>query len=272
MTTEAATYISDLDSTNPAGSQGAGFGDDHLRLLKAVLQSTFPNITGEVTMTEAQINSIPTLAAASDITALEGRTITAGTGLSGGGDLSASRTLSLDTGSSRNVDHSAVSITGTGGLTGGGTIAASRTLSLDTGSSRNVDHNAVSISPGNGLTGGGTLAATRTLSMSGSYTGTFTATGDVRAGSDRRLKTEIAAIENPLEMVRAMAGRRYWRTDLEQHQFGVIAQDHARVQPEAVAEDEQTGYLTVAYGQIVPVLIEAVKALAHRIEMLEQES
>ena len=211
--------------------------------------------------------------------------ITGGGGLTGGGTIESNRTIELDTASSRNLDHNAIAISGGGGLTGGGSISANRTISLDTNSSRNVDHDAVSTIAGAGLTGGGTHAASRTIdvgagngitasadavSMSGSFTGTFTATVDVRAGSDRALKESIASIENPLEMVRAMQGRHYWRKDIQQHQFGVIAQEHARVQPEAVGRDEDSGYLVVAYQQITPVLIEAVKVLAARVEALEE--
>lgn len=43
MGLEAATYISSLVSTNPAATDGVAQGDDHVRLLKAVVQSTFPN-------------------------------------------------------------------------------------------------------------------------------------------------------------------------------------------------------------------------------------
>lgn len=40
---EAATYISDLVPTNPAASDPKAQGDDHLRLIKAALQASFPN-------------------------------------------------------------------------------------------------------------------------------------------------------------------------------------------------------------------------------------
>lgn len=308
MSTEAATFISDLDSTNPSGTQGAGFGDDHLRMLKAVLQASFPNITGAVTLTQSQINALGSanITAGTGISAtgtiVAGQTVSldtgsalnvdhsavsvlAGTGLTGGGTIDGDLTVNLDTTNDRNVDHSAVSVLAGAGLTGGGTLEANRTISLDTNSNRNVDHSAVSTIAGNGLTGGGTHAATRTInvgagngitasadavSMSGSYTGTFTATVDVRAGSDRALKESIASIENPLEMICAMQGRHYWRRDTQQRQFGVIAQEHARVQPEAVGRDEDSGYLVVAYQQITPVLIEALKVLAARVEALEE--
>lgn len=44
MGIEVATYISSLVSTNPLGSDNASDGDNHLRLIKSVLMSTFPNM------------------------------------------------------------------------------------------------------------------------------------------------------------------------------------------------------------------------------------
>jgi hypothetical protein len=59
MPLEAATYIHQLVSTNPVGAVDIkAQGDDHLRLLKSTLQATFPNITGAVTVTHAQINTV----------------------------------------------------------------------------------------------------------------------------------------------------------------------------------------------------------------------
>lgn len=43
MGLETAVYVSDLLSTNPLPGDNRSVGDDHLRLIKAVLQSTFPN-------------------------------------------------------------------------------------------------------------------------------------------------------------------------------------------------------------------------------------
>lgn len=42
MGIETATYIADLQAANPGSSDLRSQGDDHLRLLKAVLQATFP--------------------------------------------------------------------------------------------------------------------------------------------------------------------------------------------------------------------------------------
>lgn len=56
MAIESATYLSDLNVSNPPGSDPVGQADDHIRLLKSVLKSTFPNLTGAVTSTQTQLN------------------------------------------------------------------------------------------------------------------------------------------------------------------------------------------------------------------------
>jgi hypothetical protein len=43
MGLESATYVSDLTATNPPSTDKRKQGDDHLRLIKTVLKSTFPN-------------------------------------------------------------------------------------------------------------------------------------------------------------------------------------------------------------------------------------
>lgn len=54
MPLESATYISDLVSTNPVGTDTESQGDDHLRLLKAVLKATFPNLGGAAFRVQAK--------------------------------------------------------------------------------------------------------------------------------------------------------------------------------------------------------------------------
>lgn len=58
MSLESADFIPGLVETNPEGTDPKSQGDDHLKLLKHVLKSQFPNFTGEaVSKTEAQLNS-----------------------------------------------------------------------------------------------------------------------------------------------------------------------------------------------------------------------
>lgn len=68
MALETGTFISDLVATNPTGSDPLAFADDHLRLVKSTIKATFPNISGAVTKTHAEINA---LASQSELTALQ---------------------------------------------------------------------------------------------------------------------------------------------------------------------------------------------------------
>jgi hypothetical protein len=56
MGLETGTYISDLVSTNPTASDPKSQGDDHLRLIKACVKATFPNVSGAVTPTHTVLN------------------------------------------------------------------------------------------------------------------------------------------------------------------------------------------------------------------------
>lgn len=59
MPLEAATFISGLNASNPVGvSDPKSQGDDHLRLIKSTLLNTFPNITGAVNATQAELNRL----------------------------------------------------------------------------------------------------------------------------------------------------------------------------------------------------------------------
>jgi|TARA_R110000868_G_scaffold118592_1_gene314481 phage-related tail fiber protein len=59
MTVESASYISQLNSSNPSASDPLSEGDDHLRLVKSVLQTQFPSLaTTAVTQTSAQMNKL----------------------------------------------------------------------------------------------------------------------------------------------------------------------------------------------------------------------
>lgn len=54
MGLESATYLNDLVSTNPTGSDGKSEGDDHIRLVKAVLQATLPGMAGRAWRKQAK--------------------------------------------------------------------------------------------------------------------------------------------------------------------------------------------------------------------------
>ena len=96
--------------------------------------------------------------------------------------------------------------------------------------------------------------------------GNFTATGNVTAFSDERLKENVQTIKGALDKVAQMRGVTYnYKSELNDGQrgTGVIAQEIQQVMPEVVEEGE---YLSVAYGNLVGVLIEAVKELKAELD------
>lgn len=101
--------------------------------------------------------------------------------------------------------------------------------------------------------------------------GTFTASGDVVAYSDERVKENINTIEYALDKVKALRGVTYNRTDKKDksEKVGVIAQEIKEVLPQVVFEQED-GMLGVSYGNITAVLIEAIKEQQTQIEELKE--
>ena len=116
----------------------------------------------------------------------------------------------------------------------------------------------------------GVKIAGSTISMSGSYTGTFTASGDVVAFSDVALKSNISPITEALERVNQIGGYTYNKIGDDHKRTGVLAQEIQEVLPEAVHTNED-GVLGVAYGNLTGLLIEAVKELSSKVKELESK-
>ena len=105
--------------------------------------------------------------------------------------------------------------------------------------------------------------------ISGTFTGNAVFSGDVTAFSDARLKTDLNVITDALSKVKQLTGYTFKRTDTGAIQTGLIAQDVEKVLPEAVLNTEE--YLSLAYGNMVGLLVEAVKELSAKIEKLENK-
>ena len=102
--------------------------------------------------------------------------------------------------------------------------------------------------------------------------GHFTATGNVTAYSDIRLKEDIKPIEDAVSKVQQLTGNTYTRNDLkdaDRRYGGVIAQEVEVVLPEAVSESED-GTKTVDYNALIALLVESVKELKEEIETLKR--
>ena len=102
--------------------------------------------------------------------------------------------------------------------------------------------------------------------------------GDIAAYSDARVKTNITKIDNALTKVCSISGYTFNRVELDKTKVcsterfaGVIAQEVQKVLPEVVRADSD-GMLNVAYGNMVALLIEAVKDLKREIDELKSKT
>jgi len=111
---------------------------------------------------------------------------------------------------------------------------------------------------------GGSTVTALTLDMSSEGAATFN--NDVTAFSDERLKTDIKTIDNALNKVCDMRGVYFNRNGAAG--TGVIAQEIQDILPEVVHDKQE--YLSVAYGNMVGVLIEAIKELKKEVETLKE--
>jgi hypothetical protein len=94
--------------------------------------------------------------------------------------------------------------------------------------------------------------------------GNILATGDITAFSDERLKTNIVKIENAMEKLSQIRGVFYDKDD--RRGTGVIAQEVEAVLPEAVHDGE---FKSVAYGNMIGLIIEAIKELKEEIDSIK---
>jgi hypothetical protein len=149
-----------------------------------------------------------------------------------------------------------------------------------------------------GLTSSTFLTATTAVSgATGSFSGTvstgaltvtgaITATGDITAYySDRRLKTDVVAIENAVVKIKSLNGVTYrpnelaksFGLDTETDVVGLFADEVEAVLPEAVKpapfDTDADGisksgenYKTIQYEKVVPLLVEAIKEQQATIE------
>lgn len=108
-------------------------------------------------------------------------------------------------------------------------------------------------------------------------TGRIDASNDIVAfsTSDARLKTDVQPISDPINKLSSIEGVTFKWIDehkpihgYEGTDVGVIAQQIQQVLPEAVRENN-TGYLSVRYEKIIPLLIEAIKDQQNQIDELK---
>jgi hypothetical protein len=112
---------------------------------------------------------------------------------------------------------------------------------------------------------GGWSAPANLLQMD--MSGNLTMANNVTAYSDIRLKEDLEPITDAIEKVQSLTGYTYTRIDSGQRQTGLIAQEVQKVLPEAVMDNGE--HLSLAYGNMVGLLIEAIKEQQVQINELK---
>ena len=123
---------------------------------------------------------------------------------------------------------------------------------------------AIGAGPGNNLTG--------STSLIYDINGNLICQGDVIAGSDREIKTNIETITGALDKVLALRGVSFNYKATGKPNIGLIAQEVQEILPMVVNKNEATGFLGVSYISIVGLLVEAIKELQAQVDELKNNS
>ena len=204
------------------------------------------------------------------------------------------------------IDHTSAGVVAGSGLTGGGDLTASRTLNVIGGNGITANSNDMAVTPAQ--TTITSLFATdikigeddqtkidfETANQINFYTnnvhefqmssgGAFHADGEITAysstvASDERLKTNIKHTKYGLEDVLKMRGVEFnWREKLNgKYDIGFIAQEMKEIAPELVSEvvglHGEDSHLAVDYTKVVPILVESIKELKEELDGIRNSS
>lgn len=146
------------------------------------------------------------------------------------------------------------------------TVSAGLTVTDDT--STNASRYVTFTSATSGSISGFNTSSTR-LTFNPS-TGDLFVWGNVTANSDRRLKKNIETIRDASAKVRALNGVEFDWIEDDSHSIGLIAQDVEQVAPDLVVTSD-LGYKSVNYGNLVGLLVEAIKDLQDEVSALKKQ-
>lgn len=113
-----------------------------------------------------------------------------------------------------------------------------------------------------GNTGIGNTAPTARLHVQG----TILASDNITAFSDIRLKDDVVTIPHALDKVNKLRGVEYTSKESGNRGIGLVAQEVQTTVPEVVQQNGE--YLSVAYGNMVGLLVEAIKEQQKQIDFL----
>lgn len=223
--------------------------------------------------------------------AKDDQTITAGSGLSGGG--TGNVTLShSDTSSQSSVNNSGATVIqdvtldtyghvtgltshtmtlanlGYTGATNANYITNNNQLTNGAGYTTNTG-DITGVTAGTNLNGGGSSGGV-TVNLDANITLTTVTATNFNTTSDRNTKKDITPITDAVRKLQQIGGYNFTFKDTDEKSSGVIAQEVQEVLPELVQKGDE-GHLTVQYGNMVGLLIEAIKEQQTQIDELKEK-
>ena len=219
---------------------------------------------------------------------------TAGLGLTGGGTLASDRDFALGTPSTLSISsineatvdshtHAVTfPVTSVAGKTGAVTLAKadvglSNVADVDTTNASNISSGTLA----NARTTGTSANTASTLVLRGasgeistgniSCTGTVTATVNLTLSSDARLKNSVVSLSPSLSLGKVLNLRpvSYKLNGYDKQRIGLIAQEAAYIVPEVVHANDEGGYLSIEYQNLVALLISAIQEQQQQIDQLK---
>jgi hypothetical protein len=218
--------------------------------------------------------------------------VTAGSGISGGGTSGTVTVSHSDTSSQSSVNNSGATVIqdvtldtyghvtgltshtmtlanlGYTGATNANYITNNNQLTNGAGYTTNTG-DITGVTAGTNLNGGGSSGGV-TLNLDSTITVTTVNAGTVNTTSDERAKDDITPITGALDKVQQLGGYSFTLKATDEKSSGVIAQEVQKVMPELVQEGAE-GLLSVQYGNMVGLLIEAIKEQQAQIDELKQK-
>lgn len=145
MALETGTYISSLNASNPASTDGLAQADDHIRLLKSTIKATLPNVTGAITATHTELNKMDGVTATTaELNTTAGLTASTAELNKMDGVTSTTAELNYTDGVTSNIqtqlNTKITGVTAGSGLSGGGTSGAPTVNHADTSSQASVNN------------------------------------------------------------------------------------------------------------------------------------
>jgi tetrahydromethanopterin S-methyltransferase subunit G len=137
---------------------------------------------------------------------------------------------------------------------------SSPNYTLDVGGSAKIS--------GNVGVGGAETSAMYSLNVLGS----IYASGDIVGLSDIRAKKDVETIDDALDKVKKMRGVYYTMRETDKRCIGLIAQETQQILPEVVTSDTSGNNIGIAYGNIVGLLVEAIKDSDKEMKLLREKN